>query len=143
MNEIREGVKELKKKKVITYGTFDMFHIGHLRLLERCKKLGDHLTVFISTDEFNLKKGKKSVISYEDRAEIVRSIKFVDEVFPENSWDQKKEDIITLNIDTFVMGDDWSGKFDYLEELCDVVYLERTANISTTMLKTDLQKNDY
>lgn len=125
-------------KKIATYGTFDLFHIGHLKLLERCKALGDHLTVFVSTDEFNLQKDKKSIIKYSDRAEIVSAIKFVDQVFPENEWDQKITDVIKHNIDIFVIGDDWKGKFDFLKEYCEVVYLSRTPDISSTQLKNQL-----
>lgn len=127
-------------KKIITYGTFDMFHIGHLKMLERAKELGDYLIVCVSTDEFNLLKDKKCVIPYEDRSEIVRAIRFVDEVIPENSWEQKVSDVIKYEIDTFVIGDDWKGKFDFLNEYCDVVYLSRTPGISTTQLKTELKK---
>ena len=122
-------------KKVITYGTFDLFHIGHLNLLRRAKELGDHLTVVVSSDEFNNIKGKKTVVPFENRAEIVKAIKYVDEVIREDSWDQKIDDIKNNNIDIFVMGHDWEGKFDELKEYCDVVYLPRTDGISTTILK--------
>ncbi|GAB6065684.1 glycerol-3-phosphate cytidylyltransferase [Aquifex pyrophilus] len=127
-----------KGKVVITYGTFDLFHIGHLNLLKRAKALGDYLIVGVSTDEFNEIKGKKSVYPYEHRAEIVRSIKYVDLVIPERNWEQKVEDIKKYNVDVFVMGDDWKGKFDYLKEYCEVVYLPRTQGISTTELKDAL-----
>jgi len=126
------------KKIVITYGTFDMFHIGHLRLLKRAKSLGDRLIVGVSTDEFNAEKGKKVLIPFEQRREIVESIKYVDEVIPENSWDQKESDIRQYDVDLLVMGADWEGKFDHLKELCEVVYLPRTENISTTDLKKSL-----
>ncbi len=126
-------------KTIITYGTFDMFHIGHLRLLQRLKSLGDKLIVAISTDEFNKKKGKKVLIPYEQRAEIVASIKYVDMVIPEESWEQKIKDIKKYNVNIFAMGSDWRGKFDFLKEYCDVIYLERTKNISTTQLKESLQ----
>lgn len=126
-------------KKILTYGTFDLFHIGHLNVLKRCKELGDHLTVFVSSDEFNDLKGKKSVIPYEDRATIVESIKYVDEVYPENNWDQKINDVINLDIDVFVIGDDWRGQFDFLSEYCEVVYLSRTPGISTTKIKEELR----
>jgi len=129
-----------KGKVVITYGTFDLFHIGHLNLLKRAKALGDYLIVGVSTDEFNAIKGKKSVYPYEHRAEIVRSIKYVDLVIPERNWEQKIEDIKKYNVDIFVMGDDWKGKFDYLKEYCEVVYLPRTEGISTTELKEALIK---
>jgi glycerol-3-phosphate cytidylyltransferase len=125
-------------RKVITYGTFDLLHVGHVRLLKRLRELGDHLVVGVSTDEFNLGKGKRSVYSYEDRAEIVRSIAYVDEVIPESSWEQKRRDIVDLGIDVFAIGADWRGKFDELEELCEVVYLDRTEGISTTSIKTTL-----
>lgn len=125
-------------RTVITYGTFDMFHIGHLNLLRRCKELGDKLIVAVSTDEFNLVKGKKNLMPYEQRAEIVGAIKYVDQVIPESDWEQKPRDIQRHRIDTLAMGSDWEGKFDYLAEQCKVVYLERTQNVSTTMLKDSL-----
>lgn len=122
-------------KKVLTYGTFDLFHYGHLRLLERAKALGDYLIVAVSTDEFNAVKGKKCTYPYEHRAKIVAAIKYVDEVIPETRWEQKIEDVKKHGIDVFVMGDDWEGKFDFLKEYCEVVYLERTKNISTSEIK--------
>ena len=125
-------------KRAITYGTFDMFHIGHLKLLERIKQDCDHLTVAVSTDEFNAVKGKKTVIPYEDRAAIVASLKLVDRVIPENDWEQKTPDIINNNIDIFVIGSDWTGKFDFLQSHCRVAYLERTPGISSTQLKKTL-----
>jgi len=115
-----------------------MFHIGHLRLLQRLKDLGDELIVAVSTDEFNRGKGKKVMIPYEQRAEIVANIKCVDMVIPESSWEQKIEDIKKYNIDIFAIGDDWKGKFDFLKEYCEVIYLERTKDISTTKLKKSL-----
>lgn len=127
-------------KTVITYGTFDLFHIGHLRLLQRAKELGDRLIVGVSTDEFNEIKGKKSIIPFEQRAEIVQNIKCVDIVIPESSWEQKLEDIKKYSVDIFVMGEDWKGKFDYLYEYCEVVYLPRTPGISTTELKGFLSR---
>ncbi|MGE7945706.1 glycerol-3-phosphate cytidylyltransferase [Lysinibacillus sp. NPDC093688] len=129
-------------KKVITYGTFDLLHIGHIRILERAKQLGDHLTVAVSTDEFNASKGKKAYYSFEHRKAILEAIKYVDEVIPEATWDQKIENIVHLNIDVFVMGDDWEGKFDYLKEYCEVLYLPRTEYISTTTIKNDLGRNN-
>ena len=126
------------KKTIITYGTFDMFHIGHLRLLQRLKDLGDELIVAVSTDKFNEGKGKKTLIPYEQRAEIVSSIKYVDQVIPEKSWDQKIDDVKKYNVDIFAMGDDWTGEFDFLKEYCEVVYLPRTSDISTTQLKRSL-----
>lgn len=127
--------------KVLTYGTFDLFHYGHLRILERAKALGDYLVVAVSTDEFNLLKDKKSTYPYNERAEIVKSIKYVDEVIPENSWEQKVADIKKHDIDIMVMGDDWKGKFDFLKEYCEVIYLERTPNISSTEIKEDIREN--
>jgi glycerol-3-phosphate cytidylyltransferase len=125
-------------KRIITYGTFDMFHIGHLKLLQRLQKLGGELIVAVSTDEFNKLKGKRTLIPYTQRAEIVENIKCVDKVIPESDWEQKIKDVEKYNIDIFVMGDDWEGKFDFLKEYCDVIYLERTKNISTTKLKQSL-----
>jgi glycerol-3-phosphate cytidylyltransferase len=126
-------------KTIITYGTFDMFHVGHLNILKRAKELGDRLIVAVSTDEFNKVKGKKVIIPYEQRAKIVESIKYVDEVIPENNWEQKLNDIKQHNVDIFVMGDDWKDKFDFLKETCEVVYLPRTQNISTTQFKNSAQ----
>lgn len=123
-------------KKVLTYGTFDLFHYGHLRLLERAKALGDYLIVAVSTDEFNAVKGKKCTYPYEHRAKIVAAIKYVDEVIPETCWEQKVDDVKKHQVDLFVMGDDWAGKFDFLKEYCEVVYLRRTESISTTSVKT-------
>ena len=125
-------------KTIITYGTFDMFHIGHLNLLKRLKAMGDKLVVAVSTDEFNLGKGKKTLIPYEQRAAIVSAIEYVDLVIPEDNWEQKITDIATYNVDVFVIGDDWKGKFDFLKEYCEVKYLERTQGISTTELKETL-----
>lgn len=125
-------------KKVITYGTYDLIHVGHINLLKRAKAFGDYLIVAISSDEFNAIKGKKAHFSFEDRKTILESIKYVDEVIVENTWEQKIEDIKKYNIDVFVMGDDWKGKFDYLKEYCEVVYLPRTKGISTTKIKEDL-----
>lgn len=129
-----------KEKTVLTYGTFDMFHIGHLKLLQRLKALGNRLVVAVSTDEFNELKGKKTLIPFEQRALIVENIKCVDMVIAEKNWEQKIEDIKKYNIDIFAMGDDWQGKFDFLKEYCEVVYLPRTQNISTTELKKELNK---
>ena len=122
-------------KTVITYGTFDLFHVGHLKLLERARALGDRLVVGVSTDAFNEGKGKRTVIPYADRAAIVRAIRCVDDVIPEESWEQKTADIRRLGVTTFVMGDDWRGKFDDLKKLCEVVYLPRTSMVSTTSIK--------
>lgn len=128
------------RKTVITYGTFDLFHIGHLRLLKRIKALGDELIVAVSTDKFNLEKGKKTIIPFEQRFEIVESIRYVDKVIPEENWDQKTTDIEKFNVDLFVMGNDWKGKFDFLADKCEVIYLSRTKNISSTKLKTSLKE---
>ncbi len=115
-----------------------MFHIGHLKLLQRLAELGDELIVAVSTDEFNELKNKTVLIPYDQRAEIVANISCVDKVIPEHNWEQKLGDIQKYNIDVFAMGDDWEGKFDFLKEQCEVVYLERTKDISTTQLKKSL-----
>jgi len=128
-------------KKVLTYGTFDLFHYGHLRILKRAKSLGDYLIAAVSTDEFNHIKGKKCIYSYEHRSKIVEAIKYVDEVIPENSWEQKADDIRNHDVDIFVMGSDWKGKFDDLAEFCEIVYLERTPEISSTEIKNDVKKH--
>lgn len=120
---------------VITYGTFDLFHIGHVNLLRRLRALGDRLVVGCSTDEFNALKGKKTVMPYDHRAQILASLRFVDDVFPERSWDQKREDIRRERADIFAMGDDWAGKFDDLSDACEVVYLPRTRDVSTTEVR--------
>ncbi|MCM3322742.1 glycerol-3-phosphate cytidylyltransferase [Cytobacillus kochii] len=125
-------------KKVLTYGTFDLLHWGHINLLKRAKDLGDHLTVAISSDEFNKIKGKEAYHSFENRKMILESIRYVDKVIAEDNWDQKIQDVINNDIDVFVMGDDWEGKFDFLEEYCEVVYLPRTVGISTSKIKNDL-----
>ena len=127
-------------KIILTYGTFDMFHIGHLELLKRLSKLGTKLIVAVSTDGFNSLKGKKTIIPYEQRASIVEAIQYVDMVIPENNWEQKVKDIKKYNVDVFAMGDDWKGKFDELSSYCEVIYLERTEGISTTQLKSSLSK---
>ncbi|MNO44960.1 Glycerol-3-phosphate cytidylyltransferase [compost metagenome] len=127
-------------KKVITYGTFDLLHYGHILLLKRAKDLGDHLTVALSTDDFNAIKDKQAYFSYEERKMMLEAIKYVDHVIPECTWEQKSTDIQQHNIDVFVMGDDWRGKFDDLSALCKVVYLPRTPDISTTSIKTNLQR---
>lgn len=121
--------------KVITYGTFDTFHYGHLCLLKAARELGDHLTVAVSTDEFNSTKGKKCVFNLEQRQQWVNSIKYVDMVIKESNWEQKINDIVEHNISTFTIGDDWKGKFDFLQDYCKVIYLPRTVGISSTDIK--------
>ncbi len=129
-------------KKILTYGTFDLFHQGHVRILKRAKERGDYLIVALSTDEFNKVKGKKSYHSYEIRKEILEAIKYVDMVIPENDWEQKIGDVLKYNIDEVVMGDDWKGnaKFEVLKKYCNVVYLPRTEGISSSKIKYDLNK---
>ena len=125
-------------RRVLTYGTFDLLHYGHIRLLRRAAALGDYLVVALSTDEFNASKGKQSFYSYGVRKEMLEAIRYVDLVIPEESWDQKVTDVDKYHVDVFVMGDDWKGKFDFLKDKCEVVYLPRTPEISTTKIKTDL-----
>lgn len=125
-------------KTVITYGTFDMFHVGHLRLIRRLQKIGDRVIIAVSTDEFNRLKGKRVVIPFEQRVEIVRAISGVDLVIAESSWEQKIKDISDHKVDVFAMGDDWTGEFDFLSKHCEVRYLERTTGVSTTQLKASL-----
>ncbi|WP_165998443.1 glycerol-3-phosphate cytidylyltransferase [Bacillus sp. Cs-700] len=125
-------------KKVITYGTFDMLHWGHINLLKRAKGLGDYLIVAISSDEFNALKNKKSFHSFENRKYILEAVRYVDEVIAEENWEQKLSDINLYDVDLFVMGDDWEGEFDFLKEKCEVVYLKRTPGISTTQVKKEL-----
>jgi glycerol-3-phosphate cytidylyltransferase len=125
-------------KTVITYGTYDLFHIGHLNILRRLREMGDRLVVGISTDEFNASKGKITVIPFGDRSQIVASIRYVDVVFPECSWDQKISDVQKYKADLFAMGDDWAGKFDFLKEHCEVLYLPRTDEVSSSLLKNVL-----
>ena len=128
-------------KKVITYGTFDLLHYGHINLLIRAKELWDYLIVVVSTDEFNWwQKRKKCYFSYEERKKMVESIRYVDLVIPETCWEQKVSDVKEFRVDTFVMGDDWEGKFDFLKEYCEVVYLPRTPEVSTTQIKENLGK---
>jgi glycerol-3-phosphate cytidylyltransferase len=127
-------------RKVITYGTFDLLHTGHINILRRAKEYGDYLIVAISSDEFNALKGKKAYYSFEQRKLILEAIRYVDEVIPEHTWEQKVQDVKEHNVDVFVMGDDWKGKFDFLKEDCEVVYLPRTVGISTTKIKYDLTK---
>ena len=125
-------------KKVITYGTFDLLHYGHINLLKRAKEMGDYLIVALSTNEFNEIKGKKCYFSYEERKILLESIRYVDLVIPEKSWERKINDIKEYDVDIFVIGDDWKGKFDFLKNYCKVVYLSRTPEISTTKIKQEL-----
>ena len=127
-------------KRVLTYGTFDLLHYGHIRLLKRAKALGDYLIVALSTDEFNAQKGKKAYHNYETRKKMLEAIRYVDLVIPEECWEQKISDVQKYDVDIVVMGSDWAGseKFDYLKDYCDVVYLDRTEGISTTKIKKDL-----
>ena len=129
-------------KRVITYGTFDLLHYGHINLLKRAKSLGDYLIVGLSTDEFNnIEKNKECYFDYENRKSLLDAVKYVDLVIPEKTWEQKVSDIQKYNIDVFVIGDDWKGKFDYLEDFgIEVVYLPRTKEISTTKIKKDLNR---
>lgn len=125
-------------KRIITYGTFDLLHYGHINLLRRAKELGDYLIVGLSTNKFNEIKGKKCYFSYEERKKLLEAIRYVDLVIPEDCWEQKIQDIKEYKVDIFVMGNDWEGKFDFLKDYCEVIYLERTPEISTTKIKTDL-----
>lgn len=127
-------------KKVITYGTFDLIHMGHINILRRAKEMGDYLVVAISTDEFNTMKHKQAYYSFEQRKQILEAIRYVDEVIPEHTWDQKIQDVKEHDIDIFVMGHDWEGEFDFLKEYCEVIYLPRTEGVSTTKTKRDLSK---
>ena len=130
-------------RRVITYGTFDLLHYGHINLLKRAKAQGDYLVVALSTDDFNNNmKHKKCYFSYEERKRLLEAIRYVDLVIPEENWEQKVNDIKEYHIDVFVMGDDWEGKFDYLKESCEVLYLSRTPEISTTKIKNDMSMND-
>ena len=126
-------------KRVITYGTFDLLHYGHINILKRAKAYGDYLIVALSTDEFNTLKGKKCYFTYEQRKKLVEAVRYVDLVIPETCWEQKVSDVKEYHVDIFVMGDDWEGKFDFLKETgVEVVYLPRTPEISTTQIKTQL-----
>lgn len=122
-------------KRILTYGTFDILHYGHVNLLKRAKALGDYLIVALSTDEFNKIKNKKSYYTYEQRKMILEACRYVDLIIPENNWEQKRDDVIKYQADIFVMGDDWKGKFDFLKDFCEVVYLPRTPEVSTTKVK--------
>ena len=126
-------------KRVITYGTFDTLHFGHIRLLRRARALGDYLIVALSTDEFNALKGKRAFHSWEERRAHLEALRYVDLVIPENTWEQKRDDVQLYRADIFTMGDDWTGKFDFLSDLCEVVYLPRTDGISSTMIRENLR----
>lgn len=128
-------------KRVITYGTFDLLHYGHINLLKRAKEYGDYLIVALSTDEFNWdEKRKKCYFTYEQRKKLLEAVRYVDLVIPEKNWKQKILDVKKYHVDTFVMGNDWEGKFDFLKDLCEVVYLPRTPEISSTQIKEELKK---
>jgi glycerol-3-phosphate cytidylyltransferase len=127
---------------VLTYGTFDLFHYGHIRLLQRARSFGSRLGVGLSTDEFNALKNKKAFMSYDEREELLMTCRFVDFVFPERNWEQKADDIIAYKADVLVMGDDWKGKFDHFGGRCKVAYLERTPLISSTLLREGLKSYD-
>ncbi len=127
-------------KRILTYGTFDLLHYGHIRLLKRAKELGDYLVVALSTDEFNATKGKVAYHNYETRKKMLEAIRYVDLVIPEENWEQKVKDVEDYHIDTVVMGSDWadSDKFDYLKDHCELIFLDRTPGISTSQIKSDL-----
>lgn len=125
-------------KTILTYGTYDLLHYGHINLLKRARDLGDRLIVGLSTDDFNRIKHKSSYHGYQERKLILEAIRYVDLVIPENNWKQKVDDIKEYGVDTFVIGDDWKGEFDFLKEHCEVIYLPRTEGISTTKIKKDL-----
>ncbi len=129
----------MSEKVVLTYGTFDLFHIGHLNLLRRLRQLGDRLLVGVSTDEFSKLKGKQPIISFTDRAEIIRALRCVDGVFPEECWEQKAGDIRKHCVSVFGMGSDWEGRFDELKAYCEVIYLPRTEGISSTEIRKTLK----
>ncbi|EHL7175381.1 glycerol-3-phosphate cytidylyltransferase [Staphylococcus pseudintermedius] len=129
-------------KRVITYGTYDLLHYGHIELLRRAREMGDYLVVALSSDEFNRIKNKKSYYNFEQRKMMLESIRYVDLVIPENDWGQKETDVEKYEIDTFVMGHDWEDEFDFLKDKCEVIYLKRTEGISTTQIKQELYGKD-
>ena len=129
-------------KRVITYGTYDLLHYGHIELLRRAREMGDYLIVALSTDEFNQIKNKKSYYDYEQRKMMLESIRYVDLVIPEEGWGQKEKDVDRFDVDIFVMGHDWEGEFDFLKDKCEVIYLNRTEGISTTKIKQELYGKD-
>jgi len=139
LSTIHDKGYDKRMKKVITYGTFDLIHRGHINILRRAKAMGDYLIVALSTDEFNAGKGKQVYYAYEERKQILEAIKYVDEVIPETRWEQKIDDVVKLGVSVFVIGDDWAGKFDFLKPYCEVVYLPRTEGISTSQIKSDLK----
>jgi glycerol-3-phosphate cytidylyltransferase len=129
-------------KRVLTYGTFDTLHYGHIRLLQRARALGDYLIVALSTDEFNAIKGKKALHSWEERKAHLEALRYVDLVIAENTWEQKRGDVMLYHVDIFTMGSDWEGKFDFLSDICEVNYLPRTEGISSTMIRDSLNTTD-
>lgn len=128
-------------KRVITYGSFDLLHYGHISLLRRAKRMGDYLIVGLSTEKFNAAKDKRCYFTYRHREQLLEAIRYVDLVIPETSWEQKVDDVKTYHVDVFVMGDDWAGKFDFLSEYCSVVYLPRTPEVSTTEIRNNVHLN--
>lgn len=131
-------------RRVLTYGTFDLLHYGHINILKRAKALGDYLIVALSTDEFNAVKNKTAYHNYETRKKMLEAIRYVDLVIPENNWEQKVNDIQKYEVDVLVMGDDWAGsdKFNYLQDYCEVIFLPRTPGVSTTQIKRELHLQD-
>jgi glycerol-3-phosphate cytidylyltransferase len=125
-------------KRIITYGTFDLLHYGHINLLKRAKQQGDYLIVALSSNEFNKSKGKQCYFTYEERKQLLESIRYVDLVIEEKNWEQKISDVKEYRVEKLVMGDDWEGKFDFMKEYCEVLYLSRTPEISTTKIKQEL-----
>ena len=139
---MKSSAHKKKKTVILTYGTYDLLHIGHLNLLKRAKALGDYLVVGLSTESFNILKHKDCFLPFAHRMATLKALRYVDKVIPEESWEQKIGDVKKYKVDIFVMGDDWSGKFDELKKYCKVVYLPRTENLSTTALKTDILKKN-
>ena len=129
-------------RRVITYGTYDLLHYGHIELLRRAREMGDYLIVALSTDEFNQIKNKKAYYDFEQRKMMLESIRYVDLVIPEDGWGQKEKDVDRYDVDVFVMGHDWEGQFDFLKDKCEVVYRKRTEGISTTKIKKELYGKD-